>query len=260
MTKKKAPTSRKGKAAPNKGKRYPAEAPEPEQINAILRKCSRRAPTGVRNRAMILVLWRCGLRLSEMLKLAPADIDLKRGVVHVKHGKSKPRTKAEVKAKAPKKVQRRQVGLPEDAAEAVERWMEVRKARNISGRSRLFTTLAGSEVNGNYLRIALPRLARRAGIEARIHPHCLRHAYARDAVRAGLDVRIVSAALGHADISITNRYVNHLDPRETIEATRSLPVLAEMKDKKKLDPVAERIAQLEAALAELKAMTAVTTD
>ena len=57
------------------------------EIEALLRACSRRAPTGVRNAALIAVLWRCGLRLGEALALRPHDIDLDNGTLTVQHGK-----------------------------------------------------------------------------------------------------------------------------------------------------------------------------
>ena len=59
---------------------------EPEAI-ALIRACSSRAPTGVRNRALIAVLWRSGLRISEALALELRDIDLEAGTLRVRHGK-----------------------------------------------------------------------------------------------------------------------------------------------------------------------------
>jgi len=59
---------------------------EPEAI-ALIRACSTRAPTGVRNRALIAVLWRSGLRISEALALELRDVDLQAGSLRVRHGK-----------------------------------------------------------------------------------------------------------------------------------------------------------------------------
>jgi len=76
--------------------------------------CSRRAPTGIRNRALLAVLFRSGLRIFEALALFPKDLDLAGGSLRVLHGKGdKART-------AP---------LPSDAAEAVDRWLDCRKPR-----------------------------------------------------------------------------------------------------------------------------------
>lgn len=60
----------------NKGQKYPAEVLRPEEVTALLRACSTRAPSGIRNRALIAVLYRGGLRLAEALALYPKDVDL----------------------------------------------------------------------------------------------------------------------------------------------------------------------------------------
>ena len=68
-------------------KRRPATVLQDDQIKALIGACSNRAPTGVRNRALLAVMWRCGLRIAEALALAPRDIDLATGVLSVRHGK-----------------------------------------------------------------------------------------------------------------------------------------------------------------------------
>ena len=71
----------------NKGRRFPAELLSPEEVLALLRACSSRARTGIRNRALIAVLYRGGLRISEALALRPKDVDQAAGTVTVLHGK-----------------------------------------------------------------------------------------------------------------------------------------------------------------------------
>ncbi|MCP4592683.1 MAG: tyrosine-type recombinase/integrase, partial [bacterium] len=58
-----------------------------DEVCALIRACSSRAPTGIRNRAIITILYRSGLRISEALDLAPKDIDLRNGAIRVLHGK-----------------------------------------------------------------------------------------------------------------------------------------------------------------------------
>ena len=65
----------------NKGRRFPAELLSPDEVRALLRACSSRAPTGIRNRALIAVLYRGGLRVSEALALHVKDIDL--SLIHI---------------------------------------------------------------------------------------------------------------------------------------------------------------------------------
>ena len=70
----------------NKGRRFPAELLSSEEVRALLRACSSRAPTGIRNRALIAVLYRGGLRISEALDLLPKDVDSAQGTLTVLHG------------------------------------------------------------------------------------------------------------------------------------------------------------------------------
>jgi integrase/recombinase XerD len=88
-------------------RRFPAEPLTLADVEALRAACSRRAPTGIRNRALLAVLFRSGLRISEALALFPKDLDPKGGSLRVLRGKGdKART-------AP---------LPTDGAEAVDRW------------------------------------------------------------------------------------------------------------------------------------------
>ncbi len=92
-------------------RRPPEVLTEPEAI-ALLRACSSRAPTGVRNRALIAVLWRSGLRISEALALEQRDLDLQAGSLRVRHGKGdKSRT----------------VGIDEQTSALLARWLDRRR-------------------------------------------------------------------------------------------------------------------------------------
>ncbi len=73
--------------ATNRGRRFPAELLSEEEARALVRACSARAPTGIRNRALINLLYRGGLRVSEALALMPKDVDQAAGTVTVLHGK-----------------------------------------------------------------------------------------------------------------------------------------------------------------------------
>ena len=70
-------------APANKGRKLPPELLTPEEVRALLGACSTTAPTGIRNRALVVVLYRAGLRLDEALALIPADVDVADGVIHV---------------------------------------------------------------------------------------------------------------------------------------------------------------------------------
>jgi site-specific recombinase XerD len=195
-----------GWPAANKGRRFPAELLSPEEVRALLRACSSRAPTGIRNRALIAVLYRGGLRISEALALHAKDVDQAAGTVTVLHGKGD---------------QRRTVGMDPAAFALLERWLDKRRALGLSGRRPIFCTLKGEPLDSSYVRRLLPRLAARAGIEKRVHAHGLRHAHAAELAAEGLPVNVVQQQLGHGSLATTDRYLRHIAPRERVAAMQA---------------------------------------
>jgi site-specific recombinase XerD len=200
------PGREKGTPPPNKGKKYPAEPLTAEEARQLLQTCSRRAPTGIRNAALITMLYRAGLRVSEALALYPKDVNVENGTIRVLHGKGDVA---------------RTVGLDPEACAVVARWIDRRAALKINGRRRLFCTLVGKPVSSTYVRMMLRRLAGRAGIEKRIHPHGLRHTMAVEMLREGFDLVTIQRQLGHTSLATTERYLRHLSPEDVIQAVRS---------------------------------------
>jgi site-specific recombinase XerD len=197
-----------GRKPANAGRTYPAEVLTPEEVRALVRACSGRAPTGVRNRALIVLLYRGGLRVSEALALYPKEIDPRAGTVTVLHGKGD---------------RRRIIGLDPGAFAIVQQWLDRRGSLGLGGRQRLVCTLAGRPLQPSYVRTLLPRLADKAGIEKRVHPHGLRHTHAAELAAEGLPVNLIQAQLGHASLAATDRYLRHIAPVQLIEAMRLRP-------------------------------------
>jgi integrase/recombinase XerD len=175
------------------------------EIEALLLACSRRAPTGTRNAALIAVLWRCGLRLGEALDLWPQDVDLDDGTLIVQHGKG---------------GKRRVVGLDAGTRALIEGWLRVRATRVRSRSAPLFCTLDGGTIHQSYVRHLLPRLARRAGIEKRVHAHALRHAYAVALEREGAALSSTRDLLGHSSAATTDRYLRRLGASDAVAFAR----------------------------------------
>jgi site-specific recombinase XerD len=171
-----------------------------------MRQCSSRAPTGLRNRALIAVLWRCGLRIGEALALAVKDFDPDSGTIVVQRGKG---------------GKRRVVGVDAGTVALVNRWLDTRRKRRISGIAPLFCTLRGRPLDQSYVRNLLPRLAHKADIARRVHAHGLRHAFAVDLVRSGAPLYVVRDALGHASIATTQVYLSRVGAHEAVEAMRN---------------------------------------
>ncbi len=193
---------------PNKGKTYAPEVLTGDEVRALLAACGR-AATGLRNRALLVVLWRAGLRVGEARALRPSDLDPAAGTLRVPRGKTGHRT----------------VGLDPEALALVGQWATHRRAvLGLSGRRPLFCTLRGGALQPSYVRSMIRRLAERAGIERRVHPHALRHTMAAELLREGASVRHIQLQLGHADLSTTATYLESIQPLELVEMARARPL------------------------------------
>ena len=206
MAKRKA----KRQAAPtdpwNKDRRLPAEPLTADEARALIKAASNRAPTGIRKRALLVVLYRGGLRVDEALGLLPKDLNVKEGTVRVLHGKG---DKA------------RLVGLDQGAWAVLQRWLDKRRELGIKGRRRVFCTLKGAPLQDRYVRAMIKRMADRAGIQRRTHPHGLRHSHAAELANEGTPLHVIQQQLGHSSLATTDRYIRHLAPQEVIKAMQA---------------------------------------
>ena len=191
----------------NRGRKLPGETFTADEVKALLLACNRGA-TGTRNRALIALLWRGGLRCAEALGLYPADLDPRAGLVRIKNGKG---------------GKQRTVGLDYDAFAALDDWLSTRRLLGLDGRRPLFCTLQGRPLDSSYVRHLLPRLAKRAGIQKRVHAHGLRHTHAVEMLRDGGTLPKVQAQLGHSSLSVTSRYLAHVTPEDLADFARSRP-------------------------------------
>ena len=196
----------RSESSSHKGERYAIDVLTPQEVRALLDGCNKRYFSGSRNRALIAVLYRCGLRVSEALALSVHDIDLDNGIVKVRRAKG---------------GKRRTVGIDPVAAEHVR--YHIRKFRpTVDGSgSLLFTTKPGTPLMPGYVRLLLRRLAKMAGITKRVHPHGLRHSRAHQLEIEGVPVSIVSKVLGHASIATTSIYLDHIHPTAVVDCLRN---------------------------------------
>jgi integrase/recombinase XerD len=174
------------------------------EVERLISACSRRAPTGIRNAALLAVLWRCGLRAGEVVALAAKDVELDEGRLVVQNGKG---------------GRRRVVGIDAGTRALIEQWLGRRRKLGIPGRV-LFCTLSGGSLQTSYLRHLMPRLARKAGIERRCHPHALRHRFAVDLVSEGASLTTVRDLLGHSSAATTSVYLSRIGASEAVEFAR----------------------------------------
>lgn len=151
-------------------------------------------PLGIRDRAMLEVLYASGLRVSELVSLKTSQLSEDMGVVHVRGKGGKERL-------AP---------LGEEALAWVNRYNRQVKPLLLNGKmsDTLFVTTRGSGMTRQAFWYLIKRHAKHAGIDKSLSPHTLRHAFATHLLNHGADLRVVQLLLGHADISTTQIYTH----------------------------------------------------
>lgn len=196
--------------------------PEPlteAEAQRLLDSISGDGPIAARNRALVAMLWRSGLRVSELLSLKPSDVDLSAGTVRVLNGKGG--------AERVSTIDWRCIGH-------IRYWLGVRRELGLNGRQRLFCSIGrgetrkpGRPMHPSYCRRLLPKLAVAANIDKRVHPHGLRHTFANELLDREVPLQHISAALGHAHISTTNVYLRKMNPADTVAAIRAAGMTVE---------------------------------
>jgi site-specific recombinase XerD len=162
---------------------------------------------GWRLRAMIIVLWRGGLRIHEALALSEHDLDPRRGSLLVRNGKGS---------------KRREVGMDEWGWEHLRPWLTARAELPVGP---LFSIIDGPTRGRPWssaaVRSELRRAVARAGVRRRFAPHQLRHAHALELAREGVPLNIIQRQLGHANLGTTPIHLQGIDPEEIIAAVRT---------------------------------------
>ena len=188
---------------PKPRRKLPPEVLSPDEVNALMAACKGDCYLAVRNRALIAVLYRSGLRIAEALSLYPKDVDAERSSIRVLRGKG---------------GRSRTVGIDAGGLEMLRPWLSRRERMGFNGVQPLFCSAWGKPLGTGYVRRMLPTLARRAGIAKRVHAHGLRHTHAAELREEGVDIGVISKQLGHSDISTTARYLDHIAPWAVVEA------------------------------------------
>ncbi len=152
------------------------------------------APLGLRDRAMLEILYASGLRVSELVNLKLGQIGLDRGVVQVMGKGNKERL----------------VPLGEVALDWLQRYLVEARPLLLTARhnDRLFLTVRGDCMTRQMFWYLIRKYARQCGIDQPLSPHTLRHAFATHLLNHGADLRVVQLLLGHADISTTQIYTH----------------------------------------------------
>ncbi|MBU2218022.1 MAG: site-specific tyrosine recombinase XerD [Gammaproteobacteria bacterium] len=178
---------------PQLGRPLPKSLSEAD-VEALLAAPDTDDPLGMRDRAMLEVLYACGLRVSELTGLTLEQVNLRQGVLRVFGKGSKERL----------------VPLGEEAIEWLERYQREARALLLAGRPSdvLFPSMRGEQMTRQTFWHRIKLHARVAGIASSLSPHTLRHAFATHLLNHGADLRVVQLLLGHSDLSTTQIYTH----------------------------------------------------
>jgi len=198
------------------GKRKIPEILTEEEQRKLLQVFNERYLSSQRNKTMIKLMLRTGLRLSEVINLRWGSLDLRTGRVKVVEGKGN---------------KDRILWINNETLEKLRNWRQ-RQMEEVGDMEFVFTTSTGNQLKSRDVRSMIYRYAKKAGIqkeveknytdkegnkfnetykEKKVKPHTLRHTFATDLLRETKNLRVVQKALGHSDISTTQIYTHIVD-------------------------------------------------
>ena len=182
--------------SPKRRSKLPVALPA-EDVKDMIDAPQRPGVAGIRDRAVLEVLYGAGLRVSELCAI---DLD------HLEHDRGRVR----VRVVAGKGNKDRMVPLGRSAASALQAWLAVRGQllRPHSPARALWIADRGARLGVRSVRAMVSRRSIQTGARARIAPHGLRHAFATHLLDSGCDLRTIQTLLGHASLSTTQRYTH----------------------------------------------------
>ena len=180
-------------AMPKVGRSLPRSLTE-EEVEALLAAPTVSDPLGHRDRTMLEVLYATGLRVSELVNLKLAAVNLNQGVLRI----------------VGKGDRERLIPLGEEAVQWVQQFLQGPRAEILLERQTdyLFPTRRGDRMTRQAFWHIIKRYAKKAGVDKELSPHTLRHAFATHLLNHGADLRVVQMLLGHSDLSTTQIYTH----------------------------------------------------
>ena len=183
-------------------------SPKPEQllpktinqkdVKQLLESIETSDPLGMRDRALIELLYSSGLRLGEIMEALLENLYLEEGHIRVTGKGNKTRI----------------VPIGKNALEEINNYLDKgrKKLVNSKSTSHIFLSIRGKKLSPSRIWQIVKERSKRADIKSPIHPHQLRHSFATHLLSGGADLRIIQELLGHADISTTQTYT-HVDEK-----------------------------------------------
>ncbi len=179
--------------SPRLGRPLPGAISEAD-VEALLATPDTDTPLGLRDKAMLELLYASGLRVSELVSLTLGQINPRQGVLRI----------------VGKGSRERLVPVGEQAMDWVERWLRQGRSALLGQRrtDSLFVTGRGGALSRQAFWYRIREVAETAGIRAHLSPHTLRHSFATHLLNHGADLRVVQLLLGHRDLSTTQIYTH----------------------------------------------------
>jgi integrase/recombinase XerD len=164
------------------------------EVEALLAAPDTATPLGMRDKAMLEVLYASGLRVSELVNLPLAALRLDIGILRVIGKRNKERL----------------VPLGDEAAHWVQRYLDEERPAMVlrEASAAVFISKKGGAMTRQHFHLLVSRYASAAGIKRKVSPHALRHSFATHLLTHGADLRAVQEMLGHADLSTTEIYTH----------------------------------------------------
>ncbi len=173
-----------------------------EQVDALLEIPDIKKPDGLRDRAMLEVMYASGLRVSELLNLTRDQIIFERHLIKVT-GKGQ---------------KERMIPISEFALEFLKKYSEEVRSKNKGSRTRfVFLNRQGKPITRQYFHRKIKQYAKLAGIQSNVSPHTLRHSFATHLLENGCELRAVQEMLGHSQIATTQIYT-HVSSKRIVSA------------------------------------------
>ncbi|MGH2981831.1 MAG: site-specific tyrosine recombinase XerD [Solirubrobacterales bacterium] len=189
-------------SAPRRARKLP-QVLNYSEVQKLLAAPRGSEPTALRDRALLEVMYACGLRASETIGLELSELDLQRGFLRA-HGKGS---------------KERLVPLGSKAVAAVNSYLRGGRPQLVGERQepKLFVNFRGGPLTRQGLYKIVQKHAREVGLDGKMSPHTLRHSFATHLLAGGCDLRAVQEMLGHADVSTTQMYT-HLSGEQLKDA------------------------------------------
>lgn len=170
-----------------------------KDVNKLLKQINAHCPTGIRNYAILIMLYRAGLRVSEICKLTVSDVNFDTELLYIQRAKGRDGGKD------------RYVPMDNDIIESVKVWLAIRPESDY-----FFCTLEGGQLDVRYVREVCYRLSTKAGVfiqdgaeKKKVSPHKFRHSCFSELLREGTcNIREIQELAGHASIATTQIYTH----------------------------------------------------